>query len=74
MSEKEKSFEYYLYVMASQSGIFKIGFSHNPKQRLSSIRTSSPEPVNLLFAIACPSISMAREYELNCSFILQPKK
>lgn len=55
--------ECYLYIMATNSGIYKIGISHNPKQRFHSIKTSSPEPVKLLFAIGCQSENKAREFE-----------
>jgi hypothetical protein len=56
--------------MASKSGIYKIGISHDPKKRLQAIKTAAPEPVRLLFAIGCPSESKAREFETKLHQVL----
>lgn len=41
----------FIYVVASSAGLYKIGFSNDPRRRLSMLRTSSPERLTLLGAV-----------------------
>jgi len=61
---------YYLYVMQSVHGIYKIGISNDPTHRLKTIKTSSPYSVKLLFSIACQTKKIAMLLERHLHTVL----
>lgn len=54
---------YYLYVIGTESGFYKIGISNNPSTRLKDIKTGIPEAANLIFSILCKNKTAARRLE-----------
>jgi hypothetical protein len=54
----------YVYIIASDSGLFKIGKSKDPDQRLKGIATSSAHNLTLLHTIYCDDMGIA-EAELH---------
>jgi hypothetical protein len=48
-------FVYFIQAQGKESSLIKIGFSHSPRLRLSSIRSDSPLPVALVGAVPAPS-------------------
>lgn len=55
--------QWYIYVIKTESGFYKIGMSRDPYDRHSQLLPGIPESSNVQLMIKCASKEMARELE-----------